>query len=94
MKNMTPIIIQKIKEKKDMEQIENKRQESERIWKACCFELDRSIAFFFAQLIISLAMIVFCMWQLSRELTSDSRQMYSGFLSFVIGVWLPSPRPR
>jgi len=64
------------------------------VWESCCFRLDRALAFFFAQFFITLAIICFCIYQLVQaSITYEARQYYSGTLTFLMGVWMPSPRP-
>ena len=66
-------------------------------WVSCCFKIDRGILFFIAQLAISLMVLFFCVYQLTQDNTAgdlSSRQFYSGTISFLVGCWLPSPRPK
>jgi len=60
-------------------------------WQSCCFEVDRRAIRFFSQLFISILIMVFCIVQLVRNKTCESQQLYSGILTTIIGIMLPSP---
>lgn len=73
------------------------RNISEATWTSCCLRTDRAAVFFFSQLGISLLVMSFCLYQLSIPQTVEaleSRQYYSGTVTLIVGVWLPSPRMR
>ena len=68
--------------------------QSETRWKSCCFIMDKAVVFFFAQLTISLFIMTFCVSMLIQPDSLESRQYYSGTLTFILGIWIPSPRIR
>ena len=72
----------------------SEKSEVAAIWKSCCFLIDRVVLFFFTQLIISVGVMSFCVYQLIQDEDHESRQYYSSTLTFLIGIWIPSPRPR
>lgn len=70
------------------------RQQSEakrdaHLWRSCCVEMDSRALLFFSQLLISLIILLFCVWRISR---TDDAQWAKMTATFVIGVWLPAPR--
>ena len=59
------------------------------IWQSCCFHIHRGIVFFIAQISISLLVLFFCVYQVSRpqEVASlELSQYYFGLLSIICGV--------
>ena len=65
------------------------RRETE--WKSCCLTLDRRAVRFFSQLVISLIIIIFCLFQLHRLDKCDSSE-YLSLLTMLIGVFIEAPR--
>ncbi len=63
------------------------------VFRSCCFSMDRRGATFFAQLIISLLLISFCVAQLFLfPPTPESDNPWSTLLSAIVFFWLPSPK--
>jgi hypothetical protein len=60
-------------------------------WQSCCVTMDKEATIFFSQLVISVFVLLFCVYQLCVLLDCDSQQTYIGLLTLIIGVWLPSP---
>ena len=58
------------------------------IWRSCCIEMDSRALLFFSQLIISLLMLLFCIYEIA-VLESEWAKLTA---SFIMGVWLPAPR--
>jgi hypothetical protein len=64
-------------------------------WKSCCFEIDARVFQFIAVLIVTILVLLFCMFQLIRNAkTCPEQQMYVSILTLVLGVFLPNPRIR
>ena len=59
------------------------------IWRSCCIEMDSRALLFFSQLVISLLVLIFCIYEIATLGESQWAQMTG---TFIIGVWLPSPR--
>jgi hypothetical protein len=57
-------------------------------WNSCCFKMDSSAALFFAQLIISLFAMTFSCFQIAHK---ENENTFIALLTFILGVWLPSP---
>lgn len=62
------------------------------MWRSCCgYEIDSRLISFFSQLVISLIVLIFCVHQIA--VLSDSQSSWAKMTAtFIIGVWLPSPR--
>lgn len=58
-------------------------------WRSCGCECDPRALLFFSQLTISLLLLMFCISQIA---TIEDSQWAKMTLTFIIGVWLPSPR--
>ena len=59
------------------------------LWRSCCLEMDSRALLFFSQLVISLLVLIFCIYEIATLGESQWAQMTG---TFIIGVWLPSPR--
>ena len=59
-------------------------------WESCCFIIDRRVLIFVSQLLIGLIIIGFCIYKLSAN--DENPALYYGLLTFIIGVFLPSPK--
>ena len=80
-KNLVPII-----------RTESDRESDKRrayIWRSCCAEMDSRALLFFSQLAISLVVLIFCIYEIAVVTESQWAKMTA---TFIIGVWLPSPR--
>ena len=62
------------------------------IWRSCCFRLDKRVVVFSSQLLISLMIISFSLFQLTKNDTCEHQQIYIGLLTMILGVYLPQPR--
>jgi hypothetical protein len=62
-------------------------------WRSCCFELDKRFVVFMSQLLISLLIMTFSMYQLSGEHgTCEGSAPYLALISTTVGYWLPQPK--
>ena len=86
MRDTSPVA--ELREKHNIELEDKKYNDT---WQSCCFEVDRRAIRFFSQLFISILIMVFCIVQLVRNKTCESQQLYSGILTTIIGIMLPSP---
>ena len=57
------------------------------VWRSCCLDMDSRALLFFSQLIISLLMLLFCIYEIA-VLESEWAKLTA---SFIMGVWLPAP---
>ena len=60
-------------------------------WDSCCMRIDRRATRYFTQLGIALMIMIFCIVQLVRNDSCPGQQLYSGLLTTIIGIMLPSP---
>ena len=58
------------------------------LWRSCCVEMDSGTAVLLAALVISLFVLIFCIHEIAT--LGESQWAQTG--TFMIGVWLPSPR--
>ena len=65
------------------------RARSEVLWRSCCAEMDSRALLFFSQLVISLVVLVFSIFEIATLPDAEWAKMTA---TFIIGVWLPSPR--
>ena len=70
-------------------EMEDKKYDNE--WKSCCMTIDRRATRYFSQLAIAFLVMTFCIVQLVRNETCESQQLYSGILTTIFGIMLPSP---
>jgi len=63
-------------------------------WISCCFEVDKRVLTFFSQLAVATLVLVFCMYQLITLTNCEAQSLYSGILTFIIGIYIPNPTIR
>lgn len=61
---------------------------TEKIWKSCCFRIDKQCSIFIAKLWISSICIVLCGYQLVTQVECQYQSLYSSILSSIITFWL------
>ena len=63
------------------------------IWRSCCgMRLDKRVLVFFSQFSVGILIIAFSLYQLNKNDTCEHQQLYTGLLTMVLGIFLPSPR--
>jgi hypothetical protein len=72
---------------------EEKQFEHENIWTSCgCMKMDKRCIQFLSKFSISMLAMGFCLVQLSKpSLPNETQSAYMSLLTFILGVWLPSP---
>ena len=70
---------------------ENQHPDDENHWESCCIRIDKRAVLFFSQLMISLIIIFFCIYQLVILPDCESKTPFMGLLTLVIGVWVNPP---
>jgi hypothetical protein len=55
-------------------------------------ELDPRAVVFFSQLFISVGIMTFCVYQLVLYRDCETREGYMALLTFLVGVYLPTPK--
>jgi hypothetical protein len=63
-------------------------------WKSCCFTVDKHAVAFFSQLFVCCGVMLFCMYQLLHQEDCQGQQMYSGLLTLILGVLIPTPKVK
>ena len=71
---------------------DDSRIQNEHRWVSCCFEVDKRVVLFFAQLSLAIYVVSFCMYQLTHLENCEAQSLYSGIMTFVIGIYLPNPK--
>jgi hypothetical protein len=67
-------------------------QKKENVWcESCCLRVNKNAMVFFAQLAISLIVMGFSIFMLSKSDSCEHDSLYSGLLSMIIGVWVRAP---
>ena len=90
--NMTDCFRSAADETKTGEEHEVPNIREENRWVSCCFEVDKRVVMFVSQLCLDISVIFFCMFQLLRLDNCEAQSLYSGILTFVVGVYLPNPK--
>ena len=65
-------------------------ESAQQVWRSCCFIVDKRVVFS-SQLSISPTVLIFCMIQLYHSTSCEKDNLYSAFVSLILGCWLPSP---
>lgn len=65
----------------------------ENTWSSCCIKTDKRALIYFSQFGISCSVIGLCMFNLIKYPDDcNSNNLYSGLLTFILGVYLPNPK--
>lgn len=54
-------------------------------------DIDAKAALFFSQLAIAGAVLGLCIVKLAMSDDCDTRNTYNSLLTFIVGIWLPTP---
>ena len=63
----------------------------ETTWKSCCVTVDRRAVSFFSQLILSVAVVAFCIIMLATNQNCETFSRWSPLLLLIVGIWVPAP---
>ena len=85
--NVTPEIINRRLD------IEEKKEERHYDCESCCFrsKIDKRMARFIIQAILSVSMIGFSMYKLNSNLDCNESNVYIAMISSIFSIWIPSP---
>lgn len=87
------VVIDPVAEDEPTQEAMAPRQAEERNrWQSCCFEVDKRVVLFGAQLFVSTYIASFCMYQLVTLKNCEAQTLYTGILTFTIGLYFPNPR--
>lgn len=76
----------------DLERVNTPAEVKERRWKSCCFILDKEAVQYFIKIFILIGLIIFFSFELHISDTCEDNQLFTGLLTMVIGILIPSPR--
>ena len=76
----------------ELQRIETPAEIKRRRWVSCCFQMDREVVQYFMKYFILVSLMVFFSIELHLSDKCETDQLYTGLLSMVIGLALPSPR--
>ena len=71
---------------------DERRFAHETTWKSCCVTVDRRAVSFFSQLILSVAVVAFCITMLATNQDCPTFSRWSPLLLLIVGIWVPAPR--
>jgi hypothetical protein len=80
-----------IKRRRIQQELDLQAKKYDDHWDSCCLRIDRRATRYFSQLAIALVIMTFCIVMLVKHDSCESQQLYSGILTTVIGIMLPSP---
>lgn len=72
---------------------DNRQFEHNNIYQSCCLRIDKRALQFFTQALFSLLVIIFCIVNLTIK-EGKNTEIYISLLTFILGVFLPSPNMR
>lgn len=70
----------------------NNEEKEAKIWKSCCFSINKEILVFITQNLIGILIILFCIFKLNDDLDCSEQQTFISLLTFICGILLPSPK--
>jgi hypothetical protein len=78
--------------KRELEhRIDLEEKAADNIWQASCLKLDRRCLIFVNQVMFGLILCFFCMYKLSRDMSTEEQMVYLSLLSTITAIFLPSP---
>jgi hypothetical protein len=70
----------------------NNEEKEAKIWKSCCFSINKEVVVFITQNLIGVLIIVFCIVKLNDDLDCSEQQTFISLLTFIAGILLPNPK--
>ena len=67
-------------------------EEQVKIWKSCCFSINKEVVVFITQNLIGVLIILFCIFKLNDDLDCSEQQTFISLLTFIVGILLPNPK--
>jgi hypothetical protein len=77
-----------IKERQQEAAIDQKR----RVFKSCCFELDREIFIFSVQSVLIGGLLIYSAYNIAHEDTCEKNTIWYSLLTLLLGIMCPSPK--
>ena len=76
----------------ELQRVDTPVEIKRRRWKSCCFQMDKEVVQYFVKYLILIGLMIFFGIELHLSKQCETDQLYTGLLSMVIGLALPSPR--
>lgn len=70
---------------------DEKKSELENTWRSGCLTMDKRATLFFTQLAISVAVMTFCVVELTTAKTCEETNTWISLLMFILGIWIKAP---
>jgi hypothetical protein len=62
-------------------------------WRSCCFLIDKRLLAYFANFLLTLILVSFCIFQLNQEgLNSERFTLFISLLTGSVNLWMPNPK--
>ena len=61
-------------------------------WKSCCLSMDRQAVQYFTQLAVISSVMSLCIYKLATDSSCEVQTSFTGLLTLLIGVLIPSPK--
>ena len=62
-------------------------------WRSCCnSKIDRRATIFFSHFLLALFVVLFSCYQLVHLQNCEAQSLYSGIITFILGIYCPSPK--
>ena len=62
-----------------------------KMYKSCCFSIDKNSTIFFSTLTISLICLIFSLYKLTLDLKCEESNTYMSLVTFILGIYIKSP---
>lgn len=76
----------------ELQRVETPAEIKRRRWKSCCLTCDKDVVQYLMKYFILISLMIFFSIELHFSNKCETDQLYTGLLSMVIGIALPSPR--
>lgn len=60
-------------------------------WDLCGGKVHHGALQFMTQSLVTLVLVLFCIYQLVTQSDCNSQQLYAGIITFVVGIYIPHP---
>ncbi len=66
--------------------------QADNTWKSCCLSMDRRAVQYFTQLAVISSVMSLCIYKLATDSSCEVQTSFTGLLTLLIGVLVPSPK--
>jgi hypothetical protein len=74
--------------------IDNDDDDDARLWRSCCFIINKNFLKYIIQVFISCVILSLCSYKIIIIDESEDKSIYISLITLVTGVFLPSPSPH